>query len=470
MSYLQAKLEDIAAEAPKPISNGKNAENAGNAKGNDLESALDVANAPNIPNAVYSNLPELIKSRCNLITKRHKKDVFLISALPVIAAQMPNVLAAHVDGYYTPDIFTLIVAGPGTGKGISSKAKAFGHVLNEKTIEQSRQKIAEYESLPDEEKLDREEPQEQSLLIAANSSSRGIYDTLERNGGNGLIFENEIDTLLKAASQEWGDFSDVVRKAFHHESISINRKKDRYYIDNPRLSICITGTFDQFKNMFESAENGHFSRYGLYTFDVDRVWQSHRPTKNSRQLIRSVEEASQQLYEIYRKLDQRETPLYIDLDDSQWQMIDDTFGQKMEIIEALDLSTHLHASNNRAAVLALRMASIFAVLRADNDDAHRLVMQESLTPTQADMNAAILLADNFIKHAIRLYYILPNSKDSSSKGKRFSNFLKSLPNEFSTSDAVDVGEKQGIPERTVKYWLSNDSNIEKVRYGHYAKT
>lgn len=473
MSNLDAKLKDIAAEArkkgfDKPPTNGKEATPA---RGNSLDEALDVSSAPSIPAAVYECLPEMLKTRCALLTKPHRKDVFLVSALPVIAAQMPNVLAAHIDGYYSPDLFTLIVAGPGTGKGISSKAKAFGYVLNENIIEQSRRDIAEYEALPDEEKASRDEPKEQSLLIAANSSSRGIYDTLERNGGNGLIFENEIDTLLNATSQEWGDFSDVVRKAFHHESISINRKKDRYYIDNPRLSICLSGTFDQFKNMFESAENGHFSRYGLYTFDVERIWQSHRPTRESRALIESVKTASQSLYQMHQRLKERgeDNPLFIDLTDNQWQMIDDTFSQKMQIIEDLDLSSHLHASNNRAAVLALRMACIFTVLRANEEDTHRLVIEESLTPTQADMKAAILLADNFIKHAIRLYYILPKSDDSDGKGERYKKFLLALPKEFETSDAYQAAERLDIPERTIRHWLSTMDEFKRIKRGHYEK-
>jgi hypothetical protein len=453
------------------VTNGKDVKGkeATPASGNTLDNQFDVATAPPVPDAVYDYLPEMLKTRCSLLSKAHRRDVFLVSALPVIAAQMPNILAGHLDGYYTPDLFTLIVAGPGTGKGISSKAKAFGHVLNEQIIEQSNREIANFENLPDEEKAGQQRPHERSLLIPANSSSRAIYDTLDANGGNGLLFENEIDTLINATAQEWGNFSDVVRKAFHHEAISINRKKERFYIDNPRLSICLSGTFDQFKNMFESAENGHFSRYGLYTFDVQRVWQSHRPTKQSRSLIESVETASEELYQMHQRLSEREQPLYIDLDDNQWQMIDDTFSDKMQVIKDLDLSSHLHASNNRSAVLALRMASIFTVLRANEEDGHRLVMEESLTPTAADMKAAILLADNFIKHAIRLYHILPKSDDSNSKGERYKKFMAMLPKQFETGEAYEVAKPLDIPERTIRHWLSTANEFKRLRRGHYEK-
>jgi hypothetical protein len=164
-----------------------------------------------------------------------------------------------------------------------------------------------------------------------------------------------------------------------------------------------------------------------------------------------------------------EEPLYIDLTDDQWQNIDDTFADKMQIIEDLDLSKHLHASNNRSAVLALRMVSIFTVLRAFEEDANQLAMEDSLTPTEADMKAAILLADNFIKHAFRLFYILPDSGDSNAKGERYKKFMAMLPNKFETANAMKVAENLEIPERTAKRWLSNEGRLKRLKRGHYEK-
>lgn len=36
---------------------------------------------------------------------------------------------------------------------------------------------------------------------------------LQANEGIGLIFETEADTLSNSMKQEWGSFSDVLRKA-----------------------------------------------------------------------------------------------------------------------------------------------------------------------------------------------------------------------------------------------------------------
>ena len=446
----------------------KNAKSAINAKCNGLESELDVSKAPSIPDVVYENIPSRLQNISSLIDTYYRRDVFTISSLPVLSAQMPNVLAAHRDCYYSPDIFVQIVAGPGTGKGEASKALPLALETDKHIRDNAKIEIQRFENKSDEEKARLDKPKQRSLLIPANASSRKMLDRIEANKGNGLIFETEIDTLIGATKQDWGNYTDTIRKAFHHEPLSIIRTDGEYYIKNPRLSVCLTGTFDQFKAMFESAENGHFSRYALYTFDAPRQWQSHRPTIKSQSLQQSVEDSAQEMHEMYQRLSDRDKPLYIDLTPDQWQHIDDTFAQKMQIIENLGLSKHLHASNNRAAIIALRLSMIFTVLRVNDEEPGKLAFSEKLTPTKQDFTAALELADTFIKHAFRLYYILPNA-DNDSKGERFKNFLSLLPSEFETADALLVGEELNIPERTVKYWLSNDNNINKVKYGHYAK-
>lgn len=421
-----------------------------------------------IPSEVFDYLPDILKSSCNHIEQCNRRNIFLISALPVLAAHMPNVIASHADGHYSPDLFTLIVADPGSGKGTAGKAKKLGSVLNKWLIEQSHQQIADYNEPSFESKTKRIKPKERSLFIPANSSSRAIYDTLEANGGSGLLFETEIDTLLNATGQDWGNFSDITRKAFHHESVSINRKSEQFFIEEPRLSIFISGTFDQFKKMFNSAENGHFSRYALFTFEVPRKWQSHRPTKQSRLLDKSIQECSDSLFGMYQLLNNREKPLYIDLEEEQWQVIDNIFAKKMQTIEDLGLSKYLHASNTRAAVLALRMASIFAVLRTFENNPKRL-NSESITPTESDMFAALLLASTFFENAVRLYQILPKAETQDNKGDRYLQFIAKLPDEFTTSQAINIADAMQIPESTVKRWLAVENQFNRIKHGYYSK-
>ena len=71
-----------------------------------------------------------------------------------------------------------------------------------------------------------------------------IHKHLEFNEGSGCICESEADTITNALKQEWGGFNDVLRKAFHNETILSSRRAYFEYtkIEAPKLSLSITGT------------------------------------------------------------------------------------------------------------------------------------------------------------------------------------------------------------------------------------
>ena len=52
------------------------------------------------------------------------------------------------------------------------------------------------------------------------------------------------DTLSNVFKQEWGSYSDLLRKAFHHERVSSSRKENNKFTEviNPKLSIALSGT------------------------------------------------------------------------------------------------------------------------------------------------------------------------------------------------------------------------------------
>jgi hypothetical protein len=94
---------------------------------------------------------------------------------------------------------------------------------------------------------------------------------LNDNKGIGLIFETEGDTLAQTFRSEHGNYSDGFRKAFHHEIISYNHRKDREYVEleTPRLSALLSGTPKQVSTLIPNAENGLFSRF-IFTLPRDK--------------------------------------------------------------------------------------------------------------------------------------------------------------------------------------------------------
>ena len=73
------------------------------------------------------------------------------------------------------------------------------------------------------------------------------------NDGIGLLFESEGDTLSQTLKSDYGNYSDVLRKAFHHELVSLSRRKDREYCEvaNPRVSVALAGTPEQVRRLIQ---------------------------------------------------------------------------------------------------------------------------------------------------------------------------------------------------------------------------
>ena len=89
---------------------------------------------------------------------------------------------------------------------------------------------------------------------------------MDNNGGVGLIFDTECDTLSAILKSEYGDYSTIIRKSYHHEPIDLIRRKDDEYrvIERPMLAICLSGTPGQLYTLTPQAEDGTFSRITCY--------------------------------------------------------------------------------------------------------------------------------------------------------------------------------------------------------------
>ena len=99
------------------------------------------------------------------------------------------------------------------------------------------------------------------------------------NDGSGILFCSEADTLSNSLSQDWGNYSDIIRKAFHHESISSLRASNvlHHEIDKPAVSIILSGTPNQVTRLIPNTENGLFSRFAYYRFEIEprmkNIWK-----------------------------------------------------------------------------------------------------------------------------------------------------------------------------------------------------
>ena len=251
-----------------------------------------IYSTPQLPPEIYSNLPEILQESADLFQDSVEKDVFLIGTIAVLSGCLPNIQGIYFDEPCTAHLFAFITAPAGSGKGKMKWSKYFGQSIHDHLTEQSRNERAAFESELEQynnlTKAQRqgaarpEEPPRKMFFIPANSSSSAFIQALSDNNFSGVIFETEADTLADTFKQEWGNFSDVLRKAFHHESTSMFRRKDNEFIEirDPHIAIALSGTPKQVHNMMPDVENGLFSRFLYYAFEDNSEFKnpfiSHR--------------------------------------------------------------------------------------------------------------------------------------------------------------------------------------------------
>ena len=416
----------------------KDADNAKSAK-------VQVSNL--FPVEIYEILPEPLNSLCKLIDERHSRDIFLLSTFPVIAGHLNHVLVDHRDKHYSPHMFVLIVSRPASGKGILTKAKLLGKsLLYDMTSSDKRR----------------------TFFIPGNISSRAFYDILRTNDATGTIFETELDSMLNANKQDWGNFSDIFRKSFHHETLSIGRKDGAFTIENPRLSICLSGTPDQFIRMFPNVDDGLFSRFAFYLANPEIKWESHRPSKKSRQFDNQIANSAEALLQLYIILSKREEPLRIILTDDQWNLIDQAGEKRMLTLQELGINEYFQATNKRLPIIILRIIACLSVLRKFKNEPEKVENMGFLTPEEIDVKTALEIGNTLVRHSLTLFKEIPKVILTHTSDQRFLNFYDALPEEFSTKLAVEKGKNLDISERTVKNWLPK--NFNRISHGKYKKT
>jgi hypothetical protein len=268
--------------------NGSARQTAISAKDEALEVIVD--SSPMIPEYIYDALPETLRDACNVFSGR-KRDVFLTSALSVISGGLHNVYGLYDKEKVFPNLYSFVIAPPASGKGSMKFAKQLGDCFHDLLFNQSKDELKEYKKVKrlfdrklkkaktDEQLealIEPEKPKSSMFFIPADTSSAMMIKHLEDNDGIGCICETEADTLTNTLKQDWGSYSDVLRKGFHAEIISKSRMTDLDYseIKEPKFSVAITGTPNQLDALITSIQDGLFSRFIFYSFSAKQKWRS----------------------------------------------------------------------------------------------------------------------------------------------------------------------------------------------------
>jgi hypothetical protein len=438
------------------------------------EAETPIFNTPNFPSHIYTQLPEILIECTDMFQDATEKDVFLIGAIAVLSACLPNIEGIYFDEPVSPHLYAFITAPAGSGKGKLKWAKAFGQEIHKHIVQQSKTEYEEYEREMEEynnlSKTQRQgaekpkEPKRKMFFIPANSSSSAFIQALADNDFKGLIFETEADTLANTLKQEWGNFSDILRKAFHHESTNMFRRKDNEHIEieDPHLAIALSGTPKQVHNMMPDVENGLFSRFLYYAFEDYSDFKNPFISHCSVNYVSFFEEKGKHIFDRNQMLAQQQKPISFEFSQEQGMDFTNRFKELFTRNKML-VGNDFNANSRRLGLVTFRIAMVLSALRImESGD-----ISSPIVCNQTDYKTALDIVFTLEKHALAVFQNLPNN---SLKGIRL-KFFNALPDNFNRQGYLSVANQLNIKEKTAEKYISlfKESDLLEHEHNSYKK-
>jgi len=486
--------EAAAAASPNSIVDGSEAKGGTESIPSNAsipsEEGKEVFNEELMPNFSFPNeLPDFLKSLLFFTANPEQRDALLLSILTMASSCLPGVYASYNGKKVNSNLFLLVTAAASCGKGIIEYSRMLLDPLTdcyqkeyEEELIQFQARMLDFKDQKQKGCLNKgdkpEVPQLHLHIIPANSSSAAFYDALRSNKGVGIIYETEADTMTNSLRSSEGPYSDVYRKAFHHEPILFYRKTlaTPLIIKHPEISILLSGTPGQIPALIPSIENGLFSRFLYYKMDGDPLHWSNVFSIGS-----AMEEAfkskSLELHSLTQTL--RELPgVKIELPESLHDRFNEVFARFQEDYHCR-YGEGIVASVRRMGLSIFRIMMIFTVLRhiddllGTNPESGR---ETILQITKEDCENALHMAGVLLEHTAGVYMILGQSelaivRMENPKGL-YEKLYESLPFEFITKDAVQKGDSLRVSrssvERSLRAW-TNQGKLIRLAQGRYQK-
>ena len=444
------------------------------------------------------------------------RDKMLLGALNIISGLMGGANGTadcHCGIYglydarrvYAP-LYNIVYGAAGSSKGeiafckrIAAPVKQEMRRQYEYEKQQYEQQMAQYEAQgKGKAKADRgeapKEPPYRDPFVPGNSSSSAVYRAMDANGGWGMMFETEADTVSAMIASDYGNYSDLMRKAHHHEPISMNRVTDRIHIDidEPKLSVFLTCTPGQLSALFtaSSFENGLGSRILFYEMPEEKATFHDVFARKDEPLEETYRRMGDDFLPLYHELRERkDSPLQFVMSSAQQQQFLAAFGSMLHEQSGM-LGSGITAFIYRLALEGFRYAMVLTALRRLSEWTAIPVTQKeggifrpderALVCDDRDFRSAMTIVGSLVNHTTRVYAVLAKENDNPfakigvSLSVEEQRVYRSLPEtEFKSSDFKAVAQRVDISLRSAERMLSKFCNVYRiispVRRGFYRK-
>ena len=435
------------------------------------------AQSPYIPDSTYSGLPQFLKDCVQYASDPRERDIILLGSLNCCSALFPGVSFFYKNALYSSHFYHALVANAAAGKGVVAFILSLLDATQEyydrqrrdqkKAFEKAQmaweaevhQALREHRS-PDSDKKP-EEPKAKYLKTSSTTSKSRLLEQLATNGELGChMSSTEINTLISSLAQDYGKYEDILCKAAHHEEISQSYKidGDPIVVPRPHLALIMSGTPEQFTGFFRSHENGLYSRFLIYTRQLNPHWETCAPGEGRVDLREHFHTLGKKLFEMHKLL--LESPTLVTFTPGQWERHTQQFGVwlKSALVEGKEFPTSIVF---RHGLLAMRLASILTIFRKWDD--YRYAKEYCCT--DADFDTAMQIIATVIEHSLLLGTSLPDTGHPPVAMRKFHQFedvLKKLPRIFSYIDFINAAKELGISVSTAKRYLRKAVEQELV--------
>lgn len=437
---------------------------------------LNNSSTPIIPDNVFDTLPDFFRNQCSLFTDKRERDILLLSMLGIVSGCLNKVCGTYRGKKVYANLYFYIVAPSASNKGVMDFARMMGLEHHKCLINQSERAVEEYRIELEQCNIERKNgnfvnlpkrPASRNFYIPGNSSASVLLRQLKENGGTGVICESEGDTIGNMFKQDWGNFSEILRKAFHHEYISVSRRdeKNSHEIDNPRLSLIVTSTQDQVVSIVKSAENGLFSRIGFYLHGTKVKWVDMDLDDDEYDLCDRFSELGKVLKELIAVCSKEEVKFNLTQNQKVWL---NEFGNRRMLEVAAFVDDEATSVVKRFGLIMFRLCMIFTAVR---NFENRKPLNSELVCSDEDAKNALQITETLIEHSMAMFKILP--KNGNSKiNEQMRIFYDLLPFEFSRKRSLATGDRLGLKTPTVDKYLARLSKfgyLVQHKYGCYEK-
>ena len=448
-----------------------------------IESQEEDRRLPLFDETIYNDLPIILERATGTMNIRQEKDLVLIGSIATISSILLPFRTIYHGRTIFPNMFLFVPGPAGSGKGRLDFCYRLVRPIHQDkrdlwllAQEEYKQELDRYRALSKKEKANATSPVKPPitlLRVPANCSATSFAEAMADNG-NMLMFETEGDTVVNTFKSDYGNYSDNFRKAFAHEEFGYLRRgndSEEKEVQNPRLSVVLSGTPEQVKSLIPNAENGLLSRFIFYCMSATDEWLdgfSGYDTDNP--LEKVFDDLGAEIENFYQHLTQI-SEVWFTLSIVQQQRFNDYFAGEKQRMKELNGDLY-NASTHRLSWACLRIAMILTALRCMD----RGSVPEKIECSDADFNIALSIIRTVSEHNDYIFNVLNEgitedvkvSETYSSAARHV--LLNNLPDRFSSEDMQALSVKLGTSIRTIQRQVRRaiqNGQVKELAKGRY---